>query len=370
LGARPGRSERVFDALDTPALVVDLEIMEQNIARMAALARAHNTSLWPHAKSHKVPEIANLQLAAGAAGITCQKLGEAEVMSGTGAARILIATPIVGSQKVQRLLELATRTGVTTVVDSLAGALPLSEAATRAGIVLDAFVEVDIGYRRCGVDPLAAVILARAITEELPGLAIVGVFGYEGHLYDAERKGAAVATVAAASYAVLGDAAARVRREGLAIDRVSVGATAGAFTAMRDPAITEYRPGSYLFNDGWQIAVGSATEEQCAAWVVATVVSARDGHAVLDAGSKALSFAMIDGIPGYGSVVGHRGAVIERLSDEHSMVSHQGDLAVGDRVAILPNAHSSVVDNFDEIVGFRGDDVEVVWKIAARGRMQ
>jgi D-serine deaminase-like pyridoxal phosphate-dependent protein len=359
--------------IDTPALLVDLDRMETNIAGMSALARESGLSLRPHAKAHKVPELARLEVEAGAVGITCQKLGEAEVMAAAGLTDLLIAFPMVGARKIQRLIALARRVHVITTIDSLEAAAPLSQAAASEGVMIDAVLEVDVGYHRCGVDPQAALGTAQALATEFEGLRFRGLMAYEGHIYNLISV-EAVEERAALSYNILGDIAARLRAAGVPVDIVSVGASAAARVAARHPAVTELRAGSYIFNDLAQIAMGGATESECALTVLATVVSTQTSErAVIDAGAKALSFVTIPGYAGYGSIRGHEGAVIDRLADEHGMISIPMAVKpfyIGERVRIIPNSGSSVINEFSDLVGVRNGTVECVWPIAARGRMQ
>ena len=362
-----------LDEVDTPALIVGLDQMESNIDAMAGLGRDLDLALRPHIKSHKIPELARRQMEAGAVGITCQKLGEAEVMADAGLPDITIAYPIIGTPKLRRLTDLAQRARITTLVDSFEGARPLSEAATSAGITLDTLVEVDDGYHRCGLPPGNVLPLGRAVAEELPGLRFVGILAYEGHLYDLTNR-STVTREAGRSYNLIGEVAERLREAGIPVDRVSVGASATAGAAAQHPAVTELRPGSYIFNDRYQMSMGAVGVEGCALFVLATVVScpARD-RAVIDAGSKALTWSPPIGADGYGLILGHEESTIERLADEHGIISvpdQARPFAIGERVRVIPNSHPPVVNSFSELVGFRDDRVEVVWPIAARGKMQ
>lgn len=359
--------------IDTPALIVDLDVMEANLASMARLVGAHEIELRPNIKGHKIPALAWRQMCGGAVGITCQKLGEAEVMVSAGLPDVLVAVQVIGPVKVERLVRLARQAKLTTVVDSAEGAQALSDAFSAKGMVIDALLEVDIGYRRCGVPPGAAAALAREITDRMPGLRLVGVMGYEGHIYQLSGR-REVLDAARTSCELLVGVAARLRDAGVEIGRVSVGASAGAEAAVETPGITEIRAGSYLFNDRAQIKLGAADPGRCAATVAATVISVPDaGRAVIDAGAKALTAETLAGVAGYGLIQEHEGLVIDRLSDEHGMVSW-GDAAapfhVGDRVHVIPNSHTVVFNQFAEVYGVRGGKVEVVWPVAARGKMQ
>jgi D-serine deaminase-like pyridoxal phosphate-dependent protein len=358
--------------IETPALVVDLDVMEANLASMARLAQEHGVSLRPNVKGHKVPAFAWQQVRAGAAGITCQKLSEAEVMVNAGLTDVLVSVQVVGAAKIERLLRLARRARVTTVVDSGTCAKAIAEAFAAQSMTVEALLEVDIGYHRCGVEPTAAPARARALAQ-LSGLDLVGVMGYEGHLYDLSDRGEVLAA-ARCAYRLMTEAADRVRDAGLEVNRVSVGASAGAEVAVQTPGITEIRAGSYLFNDRFQVSMGSAGLADCAATVVATVISVPTStRAVIDAGAKALTPTILPGHAGYGVILGHEDAVIDRLADEHGMIDFGGDpksFEVGERVRIVPNAHTVVFNQFADVHCVRKGKVEAVLPVAARGAMQ
>ena len=359
--------------VDTPALIVDLDLMASNIEAMAELGRDGGLAIRPHIKSHKVPELALMQMEAGAVGITCQKLGEAEVMADAGLADITVAYPIIGAPKLRRLTDLARRIRVTTLVDSMEGAKPLSDAAASAGITLDTLVEVDDGYHRCGVPPEQVLPLARAVAQELPGLRFAGILAYEGHIYDLTDRGVLLRE-ARRSYDVMREVAERVRDAGIPVERVSVGASATARAAADHPAVTELRPGSYIFNDRYQVSMGAVGVEHCALSVLATVVSVPAPHrAIIDVGSKGLSWSPPIGADGYGLILGHEQATIARLADEHGIISipeAARPFSIGERVRVIPNSHPPVVNAFSELLGYRNDRIDAVWPIAASGRMQ
>jgi len=358
--------------IETPALVIDLDVMEANLASMAAFLRTHGIAQRPNIKGHKIPALAWRQVRAGAAGITCQKLSEAEVMVDAGLPDVLVAVQVIGAAKVDRLLRLARRAKVTTVVDSLEGAEPIARAFDAGGMTVDVLLEVDIGYHRCGVDPGEALALARSLSQ-LPGLNLVGVMGYEGHLYDLSGRDA-VEDAARQSYEALTMVAKALRHAGIAAPRVSIGASAGARAAATVSGITEVRAGSYLFNDRAQIQMGSAEQATCAATVIATVISVpTESRAVIDAGAKALTPTTLGGMPGYGDILGYQGALLDRLSDEHGMINvgaTRNPFSVGDRVRIIPNSHTVVFNQFPEVHGVRDGKVEAVLPVAARAMMQ
>ncbi len=362
---------RLLEALATPAVVVDLDVLERNIARMAARARDAGVRLRPHAKTHKCPEIARLQRAAGAWGLSVAKVGEAEVFAAAGFDDLFVAFPVVGEDKGRRLLALADRVRIAVGTDSVEGARTLGRPFRDAGRTLDVVLKVDVGYGRVGVLPDRAVEVARRIAG-VPGLRLRGVFTHAGHGYLGETR-AAVEEVARVEGECLAATAGQLRAAGLAVEEVSVGSTPTAARAMRSPGVTECRPGNYVFHDGSQVALGTCAVEDCALTILATVVSvpAAD-RAVVDAGSKTLSSDPLRPRPGgYGQLLG-RSSRIEKLSEEHGVVAvADGEsFRVGERVRILPN-HACVVANLhDCLVGVSGDRVEAVLEVAARGRVR
>jgi D-serine deaminase-like pyridoxal phosphate-dependent protein len=277
-----------LETLATPAVVVDLDVLERNVARMADRAREAGVRLRPHAKTHKCPEIARLQRAAGAWGLSVAKVGEAEVFADAGFDDLFVAFPVVGEDKGRRLLSLADRARLGVGVDSVEGARTLARPFREAGRSLDVVLKVDVGYGRVGVAPERAVVVARRIGG-VPGLRLRGVFTHAGHGYLAETR-AAVEEIGRLEGERLAAVAADLRAAGLGVDEVSVGSTPTAALAMGVSGVTECRPGNYVFHDGSQVALGTCGVEDCALTVVATVVSvpAAD-RAVVDAGSKTLS---------------------------------------------------------------------------------
>jgi D-serine deaminase-like pyridoxal phosphate-dependent protein len=360
-----------LDELDTPSVIVDLDVLERNISRMADRARAAGVRLRPHAKTHKVPELGRLQLAAGATGISLAKTGEAEVFAEAGFDDIFLAYPIVGAGKGRRLLALSDRLRLAVGVDSIEGAASLGSVFHAARRRIDVLLKVDCGYHRVGVAPERAVETARRLTD-LPGIALRGIFTHAGHAYLAASP-ADIAAIAKQEGEILAATADLLRSEGLPVGEVSVGSTPTARVAMSVAGVTECRPGNYVYHDGSQVSLGTCEIEDCAMTVIATVVSvpAAD-RAVLDCGSKTLSSDPLRPRPGgHGGILG-RTSRIESLSEEHGVVRVEpGEtFRVGERVRVLPN-HACVVSNLhDRIILARGDRVEGDWTVAARGRVR
>jgi D-serine deaminase-like pyridoxal phosphate-dependent protein len=361
---------RLLEELATPAVLIDLEVLERNIARMAARARQAGVRLRPHAKTHKCPEIGRMQIQAGAPGLSLAKTGEAEVFAAAGFDDIFLAYPIVGEDRGRRLLALADRIRLAVGVDGEEGAGSLARVFHAAGRVLEVLLKVDVGYHRVGVPPERAAEIAARIAQT-PGLALRGIFTHAGHGYLAETP-EAVVSIGRSEGERLRDAAAAVRSAGIPVQEVSVGSTPTARHAMAVEGVTECRPGNYVFHDASQVSLRTCAVEDCAMTVLATVVSvpAAD-RAVLDAGSKTLSSDPLRPRPGgHGLILGRRSR-IEKLSEEHGVVRVEPGEAfrVGERVRVLPN-HACVVSNLhDRLQGVRQGRVETEFRIAARGRV-
>jgi D-serine deaminase-like pyridoxal phosphate-dependent protein len=373
--------------LDTPAFVVDLDVLEGNVRSMAEHARQHGVRLRPHAKTHKTVEIARMQLAAGAPGLTLAKIGEAEALLDAGAAAgaplpledILLAFPIVGDQKLGRLLDLAEHLTVSVALDSPDAASQLGAAAAARGRRIGVLVEIDTGGRRCGVLPgEPALALARRIAKT-PGLALRGIMTHEGHAYAATPT--TLREVSQQAGRVMVELAALLRADGHEAPVVSVGSTPSARHIAEVPGVTEVRPGTYVFQDYNQVRLGVATVEACAGTVHATVIATpAPDRAVVDAGTKAVAAdrGMVGGVTpvqqeGYGLVKGQPGWFFARASEEHGVLLRQNgggadDLRVGDRVELIPNHICPAVNLYDRLVVQQDGVVVGGWEVAARGR--
>jgi D-serine deaminase-like pyridoxal phosphate-dependent protein len=358
-----------IEDLDTPSVLIDLDRTERNIARMAERAKTAGVALRPHGKTHKVPEVARMQLRAGAQGITLAKVGEAEVFVADGLDDIFLAYPIVGAVKAQRLLALADKARLTVGADSEAGASSLSDVFAKAGRKLDVRIKVDVGFHRVGVLPHQARALAEKIGA-MPGLRLAGVFTHAGQGYHCDTEDGLV-EVGKHEAETLSGVARELRAAGFGCEAVSVGSTPTAIHAMRAD-VTEARPGTYVYYDATQANLGLCTLDDCAITVLATVVSvpAAD-RAVLDAGTKMLTSDPLRPKPvAHGFIVG-RESRLSRLSEEHGVVAvAPGEsFRVGERVRVIPN-HACVVSNLqDRVYAVRQGRVEAVWPVAARGKV-
>jgi D-serine deaminase-like pyridoxal phosphate-dependent protein len=359
--------------LETPAVVVDLDVMERNLSRMADYCRSHNLRLRPHTKSHKIPELAKRQLAHAAQGITVAKIGEAEVMLDAGITDMLIAYPIIGRGKAEKLAELATRANITVSLDSVEVAQAISAEAKQKDARVGILVELDVGFHRCGVTNEDEVLaLARAVAD-LPGLEFKGLMFFPGHLQVPEKERAELRV---AVNAFLQRALAKHEDAGLRVEIVSGGSTPTAREGHLFTGVNEIRPGMYIFNDRNMLAVGVATLDDCALSVITTVVSTSvPGRAIVDAGSKTLSsdrYEVVDG-RGFGMVKIDPDAEVERLSEEHGNLNisrSSREYRVGERLAIIPNHVCSTVNMHNRIYGVSGERVETVWEVAGRGKVQ
>ena len=332
-----------LDHLETPALVIDEQTALQNIARFQAHCDQAGLAFRPHIKTHKSIRFAKAQLAAGAVGINCQKIGEAEVMADAGVDDILITYNILGAEKLARLRALAARvTRLSVVADNAPVIDGLSGTFSAAPARLDVLVECDTGGRRCGVQtPAEAAALARQIAAA-PGLRFAGLMTYPGVGGQADV------------HAFMRDARAQIEAQGIDCRTVTSGGTPDMWQAETGGVLTEYRAGTYIYNDRSLVARGTCGWEDCAAFVLATVVSVPvEGRAVIDAGSKALTSDLL-GLEGHGHILGNPAAKITGLSEEHGIVAFppSSRIGIGERVRIIPN-HVCVVSNMFDFAWLR-----------------
>jgi D-serine deaminase-like pyridoxal phosphate-dependent protein len=349
---------QLFDTIETPAVLIDIDRVENNLGRAQAYANSHGIDLRPHIKTHKIPGLARRQMALGAVGITVQKLGEGEVMADAGIEDILLPYNLVGRDKLVRLLALSRRTRLSVTADSRETVDGYSDVFARAGETLTVLVECDTGMGRCGVQsPEEALALAEVI-ENSPGLRFGGLMTYPPHGRVAEVE------------LWLASAVSLFERNGLPPAVVTSGGTPDLYRAHEVAAATEHRPGTYIYLDRYQVAKGVGGVEDCALTVLATVVSRPTAdRAILDAGSKALTSDTL-GMAGHGLITQYPEAVINGLSEEHGHVDLSASTAkprIGERVRVIPN-HACVVSNlFDKVYFISGDRIVDAVQVAARG---
>jgi D-serine deaminase-like pyridoxal phosphate-dependent protein len=358
--------------LDTPVVVVDLDILEHNLQAMADLCRHAGVALRPHVKTHKTVEIGRRQLELGACGITVAKLGEADALAAHGFHDILIAYELIGEHKMRRLVNLLQRIPdlkVTVAVDGVPGAAALSDAGVQAGKAIPAVIEIDTGLGRAGVSSTEeAVSLARHM-RLFPGIAVAGIFTHEGQVQRGGQDGMEERSRAAA--AMMLATASAIRHIGLDCPVVSMGSTPSARWIAGASGVTEIRPGTYVFNDRSQRDLGVVSEECCALTILATVISVQPGGRVtLDAGSKTLSSDGVSRLGDYGVILEDSEARLSVCSEEHGHLDTSRSsrpYQVGERVHILPNHVCVVVNLTDHIYGYRSDALECEWPVETRG---
>lgn len=353
-------SDQQIAALNTPAVVVDLDIAKENISRFQDYADIHGLKVRPHIKTHKLPAVAEMQLAAGAVGITCQKVSEAEAMvAGSDAIKdVLITYNILGSTKLKQLRALAGKVRLSVVADSADVIQGLTRTFADSAAPLNVLVECDTGANRCGVStPEAAAELA-TIIDQAPGLVFGGLMTYPAPSGEANVQN------------FMTDAKRLIEDKGIAVTVITSGGTPSMMHAAKAPVVTEYRPGTYVYNDRSLVSRGVCGWDECALNVVATVVSVpAENRAIIDAGSKALTSDLL-GLTGYGHVLGREDITIDQLSEEHGRLVTEGaiGLKVGDKLRIVPN-HACVVTNLVDslTVISQGMSEPEIWPVAARG---
>lgn len=355
------------EEIDTPALLIDLDVFEANIRTMADFFKTVNADLRPHAKTHKTPIIAHKQLEAGAIGITCAKLGEAEAMVHAGIRDVLIANQVVGSQKIARLINLAKNSEIMVAVDDADNVDQLSAAAQAKGATLRVLIEVSTGMGRCGTIPgEPTLVLAQHILKS-NGLKFEGLMGYEGHTVARpdliERK-----TETGKAVELLIDTKHFLEENGVAVNIMSGGGTGTFEITGSYPEMTEIQAGSYVFMDStYHNVEGVGDRFSCSLTLLTTVVSRPEpSRVIVDAGMKVLAKEF--GIPQ--PLAG--GLEMRGLSEEHGTMDAEPsvDLKPGDKLEILPSHCCTTVNLHDRYYGVRNGIVESVWKIAARGKSQ
>lgn len=362
----------LIEELDTPALVIDLDVMERNIQRLAQYAAANNLNLRPHTKTHKIPEIAKLQIAAGATGVTVAKPGEARVMADEDVRDLMIAYPLVTPAKADHAAQLARECQLRVSLDSPEAIAALGSASLRYDSRIGVLIEIDTGFHRCGVEtPESALLLAREVQRHSQ-LDFLGLMFYPGHLgKPPDEQPAAIEEV----NATLESFYRAFQAAGIDLPVVSGGSTPTAFRSHLFNGITEIRPGMYLLNDANLVRMGVAGLEDCALHVLVTVAStAVPGRAIIDGGSKTFSSDRSRNEPvSYGMIREDPQAVFAALSEEHGHldISNSGrKYRVGERLRVLPNHVCTAVNMHNYLYGVRNGEVEKIWEIAARGKVQ
>lgn len=361
---------------ETPYIAIHYSTVKQNIIHMATMAKNNGCNLRPHIKTHKIPEIAKMQIDAGAIGITVAKIGEAKVMAAHGIEDIFIAYPIIGEDKIQHLIALNQKIRLIVGVDSLSGAKALSKAFEKVNQAIEVRLEIDTGMGRTGVPYDEAFDFARKINCYM-GLKLTGIFTFKGLVYqgkatlDWEKAGLEEGKM-------MVELADQLRYSGINIEDVSVGSTPTAASAARVDGVTEVRPGTYVFNDTMLVNMGICQWDACAASVVTTVVSAHQPDKVIvDGGNKTFSTdAPLNVFPhylqGYGKIIGRDGVFLEKLSEEHGTIrleKEEGSLKVGDQLAIIPNHICTTINLHDKVYFIEDSGQMRAVKVEGRGKV-
>ncbi|MEO8449015.1 MAG: alanine racemase [Gemmatimonadota bacterium] len=358
-----------LDQLETPVPLVDLDILDRNLDRMAAYAGEHGLALRPHIKTHKSSRVGNEQIRRGAIGLTCATLREAEVMSDL-TDDILLAYPPVGEPKLRRLMALPDHVRPLIALDSAESIDGLAAAAKERGRPIRVLVELDLGMHRVGATSAERALALAQRVVAAPPLEFAGINFYPGHIRQAVgQQGSSLEKLNADLHDVL----AQFERAGLKPGIVSGGSTPTAYHTHEIEGLTEFRPGTYVYNDRSTVAIGACERADCAVTVLATVVSTSvAGQAVVDAGTKALGREPRDGeAAGFGELLDHPEVTVRAMSEEHGMLDlskTSWEPKVGDMVRIIPNHVCIVVHLNDFVYGVRADVVETAWPVAARGR--
>jgi D-serine deaminase-like pyridoxal phosphate-dependent protein len=376
---KEAQSLSVPAGLVTPTLVVDLDILDRNLAEMAGICKTAGIELWPHAKTHRTVEYGRRQLAAGATGLTVARLEEAEAFAAAGAVHVLVAYPLVGQTKLTRAGLLAQQADLTLATDSLAGARAMGRHFRSLGRTVPAFLIINTGMNRDGVTPQEASSLAHEMSN-VEGIRLRGIMTHEGSVYAAENRNDLLdrCQQVAETMVALGH---EIGAAAQPLETVSLGASASARLVAMTPGVTQLRPGIYAFNDLGQVALGNASTATCAARVVATVVSSpAPGRALIDAGSKSLSSDGIAGrgaerYPGFGLLADLPGWQLYQLSEEHGWLRWTSDgpptpLQIGQLVQVVPNHICSVFWNMGVSTGISHGTTIGSWRTIDRNTLR
>ena len=356
------------DELDTPALCIDVDAFDANVADCLALCRKHGVAWRPHAKCHKSPDVARRLLDAGAMGLTCAKLGEAEVFAAAGIPELLVANMIAGPRKVERLVALRRKADPIICLDDLAQAEPISRAMHDAGQRVRAILEIDIGLNRVGVQPgKPALELARRVSD-LAGIELAGIMGYEGHLLLVEDQKEKAAKIRAA-LKLLTETSQAMKAAGLPCPIVSCGGTGSLPFAVKHSGITEIQAGGVIFMDAFYRNQCQIKDFRYALFLIATVVSRpAPERAIIDAGRKAINKEV-----GPPLIAGRSDIHVDRLSAEHGELKLDAaaqSLRIGDRLELIPGYGDLTTVLHNQFYVLQQDRLVDIWPLTARGRLE
>ncbi|NWQ41442.1 D-TA family PLP-dependent enzyme [Bacillus sp. EB106-08-02-XG196] len=365
-----------FQTLDSPTLLLDHQKLLKNISDIANFANEQGVSYRPHIKTHKSVKIAQLQVAAGAVGITTAKISEAEVMAAGGIKDILIAYPISSPDKINSLIKLLQKgVQLKVSVDNPESLCYLQRGLEHTPFTLEVWIKVNAGLNRCGVEPgKDAVLLAKAIMLHSK-LKLGGIFTHAGHSYAAKTY-EEIENIGLQEGLAVVESAKECEQAGIPIPVRSVGSTPTFKIAGKVPGVTEIRPGNAAFFDAIQVGLGVTNIENCAVTLLASVVGVYKDRIIFDTGSKSLCLDKgahgNQTVSGFGQIIGHPEVTIDRLSEEHGVgvFKEETNLRLNDKVQIIPNHACPVVNQFEEYVVHENGQVIDVWKVDARGMVK
>jgi D-serine deaminase-like pyridoxal phosphate-dependent protein len=363
--------------IDTPSLVLDLDVFKSNVRELLKICEENGVSLQPHAKTHRMPELGLLQQELGCDGLCVAKVGEAEGFARAGVKKITVAYPVLGTNKVERARVLSGSIDLTLGVDSVTGAQSIGHVFNQYSQICPVLLIIDSGLGRDGVRPEDAPTIAKQI-DAVPGIKVVGIMTHEGAVYRAPNRESMI-VAARQSAEMMVSVANAIRNVGVEMSRVSMGASASARIAPTVTGVNQIRPGIFAFNDLGQIALGNASYDTCAIRLLSTIVSRPTPEtAVIDAGSKSLSADLLPAkehrgeFPGHGLIVGKLGWIIEALSEEHGMLKWIGKgspevMNIGEQIQIIPNHVCTVFSSLNEAVVISKGKVVNRWHTFAPG---
>ena len=357
-------------AVATPTLLLDHEILVDNVKRMSERAAGAGVELWPHSKTHKSNEVASLQLAHGAAGLTVATVREATFFADAGFENLLVAYPPVGAQRLEGLVRLASRVNLRVVLDDVRTVEMLHDAARKVGLRVHYLWEVDCGVRRCGTAPGEPTAERILDAQRFSHASFEGLMTFGGHAYGAaDDRG--IRDAAQDEKNALQESAEALAEHGVESPARSAGTTPTSHQLGQAGPITEIRPGNYVYYDATQVTLGIAEIENCALTVLATVVSRPDPRRlILDCGSKALAADHLSARShGFGLIHGHPELVVDRLFEEHAILSSSepSDIPIGARLRLIPNHSCATANLHAKMLVLEKDEVVDVWSVGARG---